>query len=276
MQNHVVHIAFGESAGGSINMMLKQSGGIQEKSLIVLPELFSIGPLQNLEIKEGRVNRYEWLKTYLNDRFHELGEIYSRFEDAVSALSRIQEQATVFMWTGDHAHEQTGLRFVHYILRQMNLAVFHLNTSKYFPHTRSSGELNDENLRFIYEQRDQPALTAAERRGLAEEWTALSQQTSVLRVWEDGRIKSVKEDFYDSFIIGKLAQLQKNRTTNTFINCPRLIGEIIGHLEENIGDEFIEYRILELIRKGIFEMEGVPKGMRYFSIRLKSPCKFTS
>ncbi|QII47535.1 DUF1835 domain-containing protein [Bacillus paralicheniformis] len=276
MQNHVVHIAFGESAGGSINMMLKQSGGIQEKSLIVLPELFSIGPLQNLEIKEGRVNRYEWLKTYLNDRFHELGEIYSRFEDAVSALSRIQEQANVFMWTGDHAHEQTGLRFVHYILRQMNLAVFHLNTSKYFPHTRSSGELNDENLRFIYEQRDQPALTAAERRGLAEEWTALSQQTSVLRVWEDGRIKSVKEDFYDSFIIGKLAQLQKNRSTNTFINCPRLIGEIIGHLEENIGDEFIEYRILELIRKGIFEMEGVPKGMRYFSIRLKSPCKFTS
>ena len=257
-------------------MMLKQLGGTQEKSLIVLPELFSIGPLQNLEVKEGRVNRYDWLKTYLNDRFHELGEIYSRFEDAVSALSRIQEQATAFMWTGDHAHEQTGLRFVHYILRQMNLAVFHLNTSKCFPHTRSSGELNDENLRFIYEQRDQPALTAAERRGLAEEWTALSQQTSVLRVWEDGRIKSVKEDFYDSFIIGKLAQLQKNRSTNTFINCPRLIGEVIGHLEENIGDEFIEYRILELIRKGIFEMEGVPKGMRYFSIRLKSPCKFTS
>jgi len=275
MQNNVVHIAFGESAGGSINMMLKQSGGTQEKSLIVLPELFSIGPLQKLEVKEGRVNRYEWLKTYLNDRFHELGEIYSRFEDAVSALSRIQEQASVFMWTGDHAHEQTGLRFVHHILRQMNLAVFHLNTSKYFPYTRSSGELNDEKLRFIYEQGDQSALTAAERRGLAEEWTALSQQTSVLRVWEDGRIKSVKEDFYDSFIIGKLAQLQKNRSTNTFINCPRLIGEVIGHLKENIGDEFIEYRILELIRKGIFEMEGVPKGMRYFSIRLKSPFKFT-
>ncbi|WP_456270555.1 DUF3658 domain-containing protein [Bacillus sp. AK130] len=46
-------------------------------------------------------------------------------------------------------------------------------------------------------------------------------------------------------------------------------------MKENIGDEFIEYRILELIRKGIFEMEGVPKGMRYFSIRLKSPFKFT-
>ncbi|MCY9444967.1 DUF1835 domain-containing protein [Bacillus haynesii] len=108
MQNNVVHIAFGESARGSINMMLKQSGETQEKSLIVLPELFSIGPLQKLEVKEGRVNRYQWLKTHLNDRFHELGERYSRFEDAVSALSRIHEQASVFMWTGDHAHEQTG------------------------------------------------------------------------------------------------------------------------------------------------------------------------
>ncbi|RCK09665.1 DUF1835 domain-containing protein [Bacillus licheniformis] len=67
------------------------------------------------------------------------------------------------------------------------------------------------------------------------------------RVWEDGRIKSVKEDFFDSFIIEKLAQLQKNRSANTFINCLSLIGEVIGHLEENIGDEFIEYRILELI-----------------------------
>ncbi|EWH22809.1 DUF1835 domain-containing protein [Bacillus haynesii] len=276
MQNNVVHIAFGESARGSINMMLKQSGGTQEKSLIVLPELFSIGPLQKLEVKEGRVNRYQWLKTHLNDRFHELGERYSRFEEAVSALSGIPEQASVFIWTGDHAHEQTGLRFVHHILGQMNLAVFHLNTSKYFPHTWSSGELNDEEMRFIYEERDQVPLTDAERRSLAEEWTALSQQTSVLRVWEDGRIKNVKEDFYDSFIIGKLAKLQKNRSANTFINCPRLVGEVIGHLEKNIGDGFIEYRILELIRKGIFEMEGVPKGMRYFSVRLNSPCKFTS
>ncbi|MFB6499451.1 DUF1835 domain-containing protein [Bacillus haynesii] len=276
MQNNVVHIAFGESARGSINMMLKQSGETQEKSLIVLPELFSIGPLQKLEVKEGRGNRYQWLKTHLNDRFHELGERYSRFEEAVSALSGIPEQASVFIWTGDHAHEQTGLRFVHHILRQMNLAVFHLNTSKHIPHTWSSGELNDEEMRFIYEERDQVPLTDAERRSLAEKWTALSQQTSVLRVWDDGRIKSVKEDFYDSFIIGKLAQLQKNLAASTFINCPRLIGEVIGHLEENIGDEYIEYRILELIRKGIFEMEGVPKGMRYFSVRLKSPCKFTS
>ncbi|OMI26298.1 hypothetical protein BTA31_15925 [Bacillus haynesii] len=276
MQNNIVHIAFGESAGGSINMMLKQLGGTQEKSLIVLPELFSIGPLQKLEVKEGRDNRYQWLKTHLNDRFHEFGERYSRFEEAVSALSGIPEQASVFIWPGDHAHEQTGLRFVHHILRQMNLAVFHLNTSKHFPHTWSSGELNDEEMRFIYEERDQVPLTDAERRSLAEEWTALSQQTSVLRLWEDGRIKNVKEDFYDSFIIGKLAKLQKNRAASTFINCPRLIGEVIGHLEENIGDEYIKYRILELIRKGIFEMEGVPKGMRYFSVRLKSPCKFTS
>ncbi|MCY8401033.1 DUF3658 domain-containing protein [Bacillus haynesii] len=86
----------------------------------------------------------------------------------------------------------------------------------------------------------------------------------------------LKQLVYDSFIIGKLAQLQKNRSAKTFINCPRLVGEVIGHLEENIGDEYIEYRILELIRKGIFEMEGVPTGMRYFSVRLKSPCKFTS
>lgn len=49
----------------------------------------------------------------------------------------------------------------------------------------------------------------------------------------------------------------------------RLIGEVIGHLDQYMGDAFFEYRLRKLIEKGVFEMEGNLKAMRYYSVRLK-------
>lgn len=47
-----------------------------------------------------------------------------------------------------------------------------------------------------------------------------------------------------------------------------LIGEIIGHLNQRIGDEYFEYRLIQLVLKGVFEIEGVPKAMRFYSVKL--------
>ncbi|WP_438824972.1 DUF3658 domain-containing protein, partial [Bacillus sp. JJ722] len=49
----------------------------------------------------------------------------------------------------------------------------------------------------------------------------------------------------------------------------RLIGEVIGHLDEYVGDAFIEYRIKHLISKGFFEIESNTKAMRFFSVKVK-------
>ena len=43
----------------------------------------------------------------------------------------------------------------------------------------------------------------------------------------------------------------------------------MGHLNQYIGDQFIEYRVIRLIVDGIFDMEGVTKAMRYYSIKIK-------
>ncbi|WP_212119927.1 DUF3658 domain-containing protein [Niallia circulans] len=47
-----------------------------------------------------------------------------------------------------------------------------------------------------------------------------------------------------------------------------LIGEIIGHLNQKIGDEYFEYRLIQLVLNGVFEIEGVPKAMRFYSVKL--------
>lgn len=46
--------------------------------------------------------------------------------------------------------------------------------------------------------------------------------------------------------------------------------DVFGHLEQYVGDEFLEYRLRRLIEKGIFEMEGSLKAMRCYSIKLRS------
>ncbi|MDI3410233.1 DUF3658 domain-containing protein [Bacillus sonorensis] len=85
---------------------------------------------------------------------------------------------------------------------------------------------------------------------------------------EKRKDKERRRKLFDPLIIDKTRELQKNRSQKDFIVCPRVVGEVLGHLNEYIGDEFIEYRIRELIYKGVFEIKGVPKAMRFYSIRL--------
>lgn len=53
------------------------------------------------------------------------------------------------------------------------------------------------------------------------------------------------------------------------MKAPRLIGEVIGHMEQYTGDEWIEYRLRHLIEQGIFEYRGELHAMRYYEVKLK-------
>ena len=45
----------------------------------------------------------------------------------------------------------------------------------------------------------------------------------------------------------------------------RLIGEVLGHLNQYVGDDFIEYRVRTLVRQGIFEVKGNTKGSGFIT-----------
>ena len=44
---------------------------------------------------------------------------------------------------------------------------------------------------------------------------------------------------------------------------------MLGHLEQYVGDGFLEYRLKKLIEKGIFQAEGSLEAMRFYSVKLK-------
>ncbi|MGG1687655.1 DUF3658 domain-containing protein [Pseudalkalibacillus sp. NRS-1564] len=43
----------------------------------------------------------------------------------------------------------------------------------------------------------------------------------------------------------------------------------MGHLDQCIGDQYIEYRLRNLILDAAFEIKGIPKAMRYYSVKLR-------
>ncbi|WP_071394780.1 DUF3658 domain-containing protein [Bacillus tuaregi] len=74
----------------------------------------------------------------------------------------------------------------------------------------------------------------------------------------------------DDYIIQKAIKLHKQQKKKSFMKSARLIGEVIGYLDQYIGDEYFEYRVRHLIMNGVFEIEGIPKAMWFYSVKLKN------
>jgi hypothetical protein len=101
------------------------------------------------------------------------------------------------------------------------------------------------------------------------EWKQLSESRDVLRIWSNSEIKSVAEDYFDDYIIDTARKLQVERNNNDFIKAGRLIGTVLEHLNQLVGDFYLEYRLRHLIGSGVFLVEGPLEAMRSYSVRLK-------
>lgn len=273
------HILFGRSQSGALQQALKKMGVHRKEIIISLWEILSIGPIQELQEKRGGENRFAWLEQHMTDRFNELPDYRQSFETAFEQLQSIPEGYPITIWLAENAYEQTGLRFILYLLKGRSNAITTINTSHYYSELFNTenvsyfishtGEIAADRLRVIYEQskHDTP-LNDSERTVLEQEWLTLASSHEVLRIYQDEKIESVSIDHYDSFIVNIARQLQRERGPEEFMPAMRLIGEVFGNLEQYVGDDFLEFRVRALVQDGIFEMDGNFEGMRFYSIRL--------
>ncbi|MCG7216194.1 DUF1835 domain-containing protein [Paenibacillus mucilaginosus] len=281
-----IHIALGDSPGGSLKIALKAPEGRKpEHRVLVLRDAlpFSVGPLWKLEEEEGREERRRWCMLHINmdDRDEYLLQGEEQFLEMRSRLEGIPESLPVTIWAGSNAHEQAGLRFAVYLLRHKENPVFLMDTTSAYAslhqtdpnyERRRTGEMNPEELRGIWEMKACcRKLSPEQRQSLESEWLELSGRKTGLRIWRDGRIVEVREDYYDSTLTAVVEQLHRERDNQEWIRSARVVGEMIGHLEQDIGDEYVEYRLRHLIYQGVLEIQGVPRGMRYYDVRMKQP-----
>ncbi|MCS0655731.1 DUF1835 domain-containing protein [Cytobacillus firmus] len=267
------HIVCGESPAGSLKVALNK-----DNKVIGFPDFFSNGPLWRMDEEEGIRKRLEWLKDHINIPEDYLEKEYERkIASALEEIDAIPAGKPIVVWTAENADEQTGLRYFHHLLRNKENNVHVINTAQSYKELfpakknsyllRHSGEAAPEKLKIILDKNMGSPLAAEERTRFASDWQALSMTKEVLRIWEENEIHSVPESYFDDYIIESAKKLHKSN--KGFIKSARLIGEVIGHLDEPIGDGFAEYRVRALIYNGIFAIKGIPKSMRFYSIKLK-------
>ena len=245
-------------------------------------DIFSIGPIKRLHESDGQEARFQWMKKVMNDEDGDFQDYQQGFYNTVNEINFIPENVPITIWVADNSHEQTGMRYVLYLLKDKTNEIKVINTTKeYAEHFNrpdvlytplKTGEISTEKLQVIYEQNQAHSLSKYERRELEKEWMDLADTKERLRIWRNGKIENVRENYYDQYMINMAKKLQIERERvkepEPFKKSARLIGEVIGHLNQYMGDSFFEYRLRKLIEKGVFEKEGNLKAMRYYCVRL--------
>ncbi|MFP5108674.1 DUF1835 domain-containing protein [Neobacillus sp. C211] len=269
-----VHINFGYPF---LRHTLKEINLHEEEFIVTFEDNFAVAPLGNLDTENGQRERFKWIKNNLERIEEETENFCDKLQRTIARLVSIPENIPIYIWVSGNANEQTGLLFTIYLLRERKNNIFIVNTEqlyrelfkkkskKYIPFF--SGGILTEELQSIYNytQENQKNLSDTERKQVEIQWLKLSGNSATLRIWENGEIKFVPEDFYDDFIIEKAKKLIGKK--KGYIKCARLIGEVYGHIFQYIGDSFLEYRVRKLIENGIFTYEGSLEAMRSYGIK---------
>ncbi|MCY7609251.1 DUF1835 domain-containing protein [Bacillus safensis] len=275
----MIHIIFGAAAAGSLKQAIREMKQKQIDDVIAFDDIYSIGPLLHLHEHEGQANRIEWLRNVMSNEFGYFEDMVNDQHRMLQQIKEIKAGSRILIWTGSNAHEQIGLRYAVYLLKEKRVELSVINITTAFDQLfntntrrmilRHSGEIASEKFKILYESKSHiHPVTKEERERLQNEWVSLAKENHTLRIWQKGQVIIVPEDEFDAYLVKMAKRLHQSAPEEEYIVTPRLIGEVIGHLDQYIGDDFIEYRLKTLIDQGMFDMKGKRTSMRYYSIKL--------
>lgn len=274
-----VHIITGDAAGGSLQAAFRNPPYDKTEEIIIIPDILSVGPLEGIHTEKGIKARATWFQQHYRSDFGFRNDYKERMLEAIEKIRKLPPYQDVVIWTCENASEQVGLRFVLYLLKDHLNNVFELNTFKafhfyntypaleeeHFPLT--SGEFTPENLLQFYEQYELRPLKSAKREALWKEGERLLFLEHLLRKWENNELWSSNTDGLDWLILECAERLQKEIGKDELLSVVRLIGEVMGQMEQYTGDGWIEFRIRELMAKGKFELHGELDSKRFYHVK---------
>lgn len=277
----MIHIVFGESASATLKEGVLKKKGITNETVITVQDIFSVGPIWHLNSKQGIEQRFQWMSRTIKEYEDEYEEEKHRELEAINQIEHNSNEQPITIWISESASEQTGLRYVLFLLREKTNQIRVINTTKLMDDlfcrpgqiqyaVRHTGEIAPEKFQTFYEEATKiNFLNQRERSRFEAEWLKLAESSDNLRIWQDAGVQNVPEDYYDNYIADRAKELHNQQKKKEYIKSARLIGEVLGTLGQHVGDEFLQYRLRELIKQGIFEVEGSMVAMRFYSVRLK-------
>ncbi|WP_313894429.1 DUF1835 domain-containing protein [Psychrobacillus sp.] len=266
-----VHIVTSESAAGLLN-----AGVERPRNVIAYPDSFSIGPLWILHEKTGQSFRKEWLFENINDKQDEYGD---KCINTLREMEDIGDHVPIYIWYGNNADEQVGLRYFLYIMRDKTNDIFLINSTELYEKSSATEEkqsifhtsqMDSEMVRqFFANNKEYELLTDEKRIQFQREWEKLSETKEVLRLWIDDELRGLPENHYDLLIIETLEKMHHEQGMKDFIKAGSVIGEVFTKMNSYLNYYFLEFRVRHLIYSGVLELKGIPKSEWHYSVKLR-------
>ncbi|WP_336783275.1 DUF1835 domain-containing protein [Paenibacillus illinoisensis] len=277
-----IHIVFSLSDAGSLKVTLSKLGIRSKCRILAFNDLFSVGPIVDLTTTEGQLQRQLWWMEHDSDQYY--GNLLNRdnqIEKLMRTLRQIPEDKSIIIWYADNAHDQIGLRFALYLLKDRKNPVHAVNVSEMYKKVTKETEegatpyaqalISKENyIEIVKSYGEGYPLDPHQRRGYESEWLKLIDQHHILRFWEDGKIHGQAEHVIDATIIKSVTELQNKILPEEFVSAGAVVNSVLHHLQQNIGYSFVVFRIWRLVSDGFLIFRGLPGPLHNFSIRLSN------
>jgi Protein of unknown function/Domain of unknown function (DUF1835) len=275
----LIHIVFGQSSvpvlGEAIAMDEKMSGEIR-----CFEDDLSVGPLFILDTKEGRAGRRLFWQQLAGiepaapaaGEEAAVEEVTGDPDDAdlfksLKAQLKEDPEQEVWIWAGQNARDVCGYYWLVsqlydfagriHIIYLNNLPFLNEKGAVFYP-THLHQILPKE---FLKAKKLARPISLAEYELDGDEWHRLMNENAGIRLLEGGKkIKGEPTLFYDKEL---LAQSGKE-----FVKAWRVVQQVTGKLKYPVMDQFLGWRLKELIREGKLESRGDLKTIRDFEVKL--------
>lgn len=251
MTTQTVHIVFGLSAAGCLKYCFKENQLAQD--VYPITDDLSCAPLRN---RNERLSFGTMLITKIlpedQELLHYFAESVATWED----FTKFQNNKIIF-WHCENAPEQLALQMVVAKLQHID-ALYEIAIDNNALHARGTAEFPPDKLATFIGTESK--LSLQRRQALAGCWRESVEENGVLRIWQDGKICTVDESYYDNKLIAAC--------TADFTNAARIVGEVLGTSDQLVSDTWINYRIVKLVEHGKLRARGDIRELRNFEVCL--------
>ncbi|MFF0825346.1 DUF1835 domain-containing protein [Brevibacillus sp. NPDC003359] len=274
------HICFGLSAYGTLRSVFRKQNLLQTDSIICIEDDFSVGPLHRMETANGLDERIEWIHSFFKrvegTSPEDLTTVKAYLLRNQTLSSQISDGSNVILWHGQNASDGIGMSYVVSMLQDKNLSFETIDVTAFSVDSdykvrdldgtegsyvlKSVGALPPRLVMDAYQaKKNMPAPLV---QNLILEWEKWSlSDESMLRVYKQGEVLAVSEDYYDASLL--------EHASKKFQKAARVIGTVMGESDQCIGDTYLIHRVHELIKQGLLEYRGELMPLHRLEIRLK-------
>lgn len=245
------HLVYSPSAAGSLRYIIKNKNILNQEVISINDDL-SYGPLNDIK------KRLDFIANLIDDIATNDKELKEYVEAAITSWPKPRDfkDYKLIIWHSKNAPEQLMLQMIAKQLQNLELHEIALEND--VSSLRGAGEFTPEKLGSFLGT--ETTISTDRKNKLIKTWDDLLLSEGILRIWKDQTVTTDNETYYDN-------ELMK-QCSNVFLNAARIVGAVLGRSEQMVSDTWLNYRIIQLIKKNKILAKGDTKQLRTFEIRI--------